>query len=392
MITMKKLLRYSLLLIFSIGFSQNIKIKVIVKDFETDLPIEEVTITALKNRQGFLTNSDGEAIITLAKHSVLEFSHSTYNTFSVKSEILNKKVNVVYLDTKTQLLEEVVLTKDHPQDILRKLVETSRDKITIPANLKVYLREFYKRNDNFVFFNDGLLNFQIYGNSKKITTDILVEQNRSVGLLDGDIDDGVLGYNLNNIIENYYQFKYLDEILSRRARKEYDFQVKTYPLNEDFLVIRALPYDSSGGILSDFYVVYDTKKRIIIEVSAMLSSQRLQMLESEENSKIHKLEFKNVFRNEDGFYHLANSKEVIGFYKKYKGEKRKIEVKNHLVVTNFDKKMFQYKKRNIFNDKSLINKKSTVFTEYWEFDSGLKPTVKEKEIIQSLVVVNDSID
>src|SRR5690606_10505395 len=255
---MKKLLRYSLLLLFSIGFSQNIKIKVIVKDFETDLPIDEVTITALKNRQGFLTNTDGEAIITLAKHSVLEFSHSTYNTFSVKSEILNKKVNVVYLDTKTQLLEEVVLTKDHPQDILRKLVETSRDKITIPANLKVYLREFYKRNDNFVFFNDGLLNFQIYGNSKKITTDILVEQNRSVGLLDGDIDDGVLGYNLNNIIENYYQFKYLDEILSKRARKEYDFQVKTYPLNEDFLVIRALPYNSSTGILSDFYVVYDT--------------------------------------------------------------------------------------------------------------------------------------
>ena len=389
---MKKTLFFLLFFIFSIGYTQNISIKIIVKDFETEQPIDEVTITALKTKQGFLTNADGEVQLTLSKHSVLEFSHSTYNTYSIKSENLNKKVNIVYLDSKTQLLDEVVLTKEHPQDILKALVESSKDKITIPANLKVYLREFYKRNDKFVFFNDGLVNFQIFGNSRKIETDILVEQNRSVGLLDGDIDDGVLGYNLNNIIENYYQFTYIDEILSKRARKDYDFQVKTYPLNEDFLVIRALPYDDANGVLSDFYIVYDIKKRIIMEVSAMVSQKRLQILEVEENSKIHKLEYKNVFKIEDGFYHLANSKEVIGFYKKYKGEKRKIEVKNHMVVTNFDKKMFQYDKRNIFTDKSLINKKTTVFTEYWDFDSGLKPTDKEKEIIQSLVAANDSID
>ena len=114
-----------------------------------------------------------------------------------------------------------------------------------------------------------------------------------------------------------------------------------------------------------------------MEVSAMITNKRLKLLEEEENSKIHKLEFKNVFKFEDGFYHLANSKEVIGFYKKYKGEKRKIEVKNNMVVTNFDKKMFEYDKKNIFTDKSLINRKTTVFSEYWVFDSGLIPTVKE---------------
>lgn len=389
---MKKTLFFFLFFVISMGYTQNISIKIIVKDFETDQPIDEVTVTALKTKQGFLTNIDGEVQINLSKHSILEFSHSTYNSYSVKSESLTKKVNIIYLDSKTQLLEEVVLTKDHPQDILRALVESSKDKITIPANLKVYLREFYKRNDKFVFFNDGLVNFQIFGDSRKIETDILVEQNRSIGLLDGDIDDGVLGYNLNNIIENYYQFTYIDEILTKRARKDYDFQVKTYPLNEEFLVIRALPFDDANGVLSDFHVVYDTKKRIIMEVSAVVNKKRLKQLEDQENSKIHKLEYKNVFKIEDGFYHLANSKEVIGFYKKYKGEKRKIEVKNNMVVTNFDKKMFQYDKRNIFKEKSLINRKTTVFTEYWEFDSGLKPTDKEKEIIQSLVAVNDSID
>lgn len=388
----KKLLLLILFFLFSIGYSQNITIKVLVKDFETDLPIDEVTVTATKTNQGFLTNSEGIVILNLTKHSVLEFSHSTYNSYAVKSENLKNEVNVVYLDSKTQLLEEVILTKDHPQDILEKLVQNSREKITIPANLKVYLREFYKRNEKFVFFNDGLVNFQILGDYKKIETDILVEQNRAVGLLDGDIDDGVLGYNLNNIVENYYGFKYLDEILSRRALKDYNFEVKTYPQNEDFLVIRALPYIDSKGILSNFYIVYDTKKRIIMEVSAFLSKERLQKIESEENTKVHKLEFKNVFRTDGNFYYLANSKEIIGFYKKYKGEKRKIEVKNNMITTNFSKKMFQYDKQNIFTDKSLINKKSSVFSPYWELDSGLVPTEKEQEIIESLVVQNDSID
>lgn len=374
------------------SFSQEITINVLVKDFETDLPIDEVTVTSLNTNQGFMTNEEGEVVIKLSKHSTIEFSHSTYNTYLIESKTLDKDINIVYLDSKTQLLEEVILTKEHPQEILKQLVYRSRERITIPANLKVYLREFYKRNDTYVFFNDGLLNFQIYGDYKNISTDILIEQNRAVGLLDEDIDDGVLGYNLNNIIENYYQFKYLDELLTKKALKQYDFQVKTYPQNENFLIIRALPMDEAKGVLSDFYIVYDTKQKIIMEVSAAITNKRLQKIREEENSKIHKLEFKNVFKNESGFYHLANSKEVIGFYKKYKGEKRKIEVKNNMVVTNFDKQMFQYDKENIFTDKSLINKKSSVFTEYWEFDSGLKPTDREKEIIQSLSVVNDSIE
>lgn len=388
----KRTLLFILFFLCTISYAQNISIKVLVKDFETDLPIDEVTVTATNAKQGFLTNSEGIVQINLTKHSVLKFSHSTYNSISVKSENLKKKINVIYLDSKTQLLEEVVLTKDHPQDILQKLVQNSREKITIPANLKVYLREFYKRNDKYVFFNDGLVNFQIFGDYRKIETDILVEQNRAIGLLDGDIDNGVLGYNLNNIIENYYGFKYLDEILSRRSRKEYDFEVKTYPQNEDFLIIRVKPFSDSKGVLSNFNIIYDTKKRVIIEVNAYLNKERLQQIENEENTKIHKLEYKNVFHLEDNFYYLANSKEVIGFYKKYKGEKRKIEVKNNMVTTNFSKEMFQYDKRNIFTDESLINKKTSVFTAYWEFDSGLVPTKKEEEIIESLLVQNDSID
>ncbi len=380
--------KFTLLFFFilQIAVAQNLDITIIVKDFETDLPIDEVTITAIKTKQGFLTNAEGKAILHLTKPSDLEFVHSSYRTYIVKFSTLNKKENIVYLEPVTQQLEEVILTREHPQEILKQLVEKSKNQLTIPINLKIYLREFYKKNDKMVYFNDGLLNFQVLGNVKNVKSDILVEQNRAVGLLDGDIDANLLGYDLNNIIENYYQFKYLDEVLTNRAKKNYDFQIKTYLPNDAYLRIRIMPLDKAKGILSEFNVVYDTEKRLIMEITSVVTPSRLDELKAAfmSSSKVFKLEFRNVFRMEDGIYYLANSKEVIGFEKKFKKENRRIEVRNHMVVTNFDKKLFEYDSHNVFKDKSLINKKTTVFSNYWDNDSGLLATAEEKAVIDFL--------
>ena len=373
-------------------FSQNLEFTIIVKDFDTDLPIEEVTITALKTRQGFLTNNEGKAIISLTRSSDLELVHSSYKTLVVKFSTLNKKENVVYMEPNTQQLEEYIITKDHPQEILKRLIENSRNKMTIPVNLKVYLHEFYKRDNQIIFFNDGLINFQILGSEKAIKTDILVEQNRAVGVLDGDIDPNILGYDLNNIIENYYQFKYLDEVLDSKAKKIYDFSVKTYPSNEDYLVIKVVPLSESKGILSDFTVVYDSNKKLIIEVSSYVTPDRLQTYKESmfASRKVYKLEFKNTFRLEGNYYYLANSKEVIGFEKYYKKKSRRIEVKNHMVITDFNKKTFEYSEKNIFKGKSLINKKTSFFTDYWDIESGFVSTSEEKAIIEGLAKHEDS--
>jgi hypothetical protein len=380
--------KFTLLLFFilQIAVAQNLDITIVVKDFETDLPIDEVTITAIKTKQGFLTNAEGKVILHLTKPSDLEFVHSSYRTYIVKFSTLIKKENVVYLEPITQQLEEVILTREHPQEILKQLVKKSKNQITIPVNLKIYLREFYKKNDKMVYFNDGLLNFQVLGNVKNVKSDILIEQNRAVGLLDGDIDANLLGYDLNNIIENYYQFKYLDEVLTNRAKKNYDFQIKTYLPNDAYLRIRIMPLDEVKGILSEFNVVYDTEKRLIMEINSVVTPSRLDELKAAfmTSSKVFKLEFRNVFRMEDGIYYLANSKEVIGFEKKFKKENRRIEVRNHMVVTNFDKKLFEYDSHNVFKDKSLINKKTTVFSNYWDNDSGLLATAEEKAVIDFL--------
>lgn len=383
---MIKKLTFLLCFFTSIVFSQSLEFTIIVKDFDTDLPVDEVTITAIRTRQGYLTNKDGVALISLTRSSDLELVHSSYKKIVVKFSTLNKKENIVYLEPITQELEEYIITKDHPQVILKRLVENSKSKITIPISLKVYLHEFYKRDNKVVFFNDGLINFQILGNEKNIKTDILVEQNRAIGILDAEVDTNILGYDLNNIIENYYQFKYLDEILDSRAKKTYDFSIRTYPPNEDYLVIKVVPFQEAKGILSNFYIIYDSNKKLIIEVGSFVTSDRLQTYKESmfASRKVYKLEFKNTFRQEGNYYYLANSKEVIGFEKYYKKKSRRIEVKNHMVITDFNKKTFEYGDKNIFKGKSLINKQTSFFTDYWDVESGFVSTPEEKAIIEQL--------
>ena len=383
---MIKKLTFLLWFLTSAVFSQNLEFTIIVKDFDTDLPIEEVTITASRTRQGFLTNKDGKSIVSLTRSSDLELVHSSYKKMIVKFSTLDKKENIVFMEPITQQLEEYIITKDHPQEILKRIIENSKNKMTIPISLKVYLHEFYKRDNEIIFFNDGLINFQILGSEKDIKTDILVEQNRAVGVLDGNIDPNVLGYDLNNIIENYYQFKYLDEVLDSRAKKFYDFSIKTYPSNEDYLVIKIVPFAESKGILSDFLVVYDSNKKIILEVSSYVTPDRLLAYKESmfASRKVYKLEFKNTFRLDGDFYYLANSKEVIGFEKYYKKKSRRIEVKNHMVITDFNKKTFEYGEKNVFKGKSLINKRTTFFTDYWDIESGFVSTAEEKAIIERL--------
>lgn len=383
---MKKILSFVLFFLSLSAFSQNLEFVVIVKDIETGLPIEEVTITSKKNNQGFLTNKEGEAFINLSKASDLQFEHSLYKTYTVKFSELNKKVNEVYLESNAKRLDEIILTSEHPQDILKKLVKNSLEKISIPVNLKVYLREFYKKNDKIVFFNDGLVNFQIFGTSKNIKTDILVEQNRAIGLLDIDIKNELLGYDLNDIIQNYYQFSYLGEVLESGAKRKYDFLVMSYPSNEDYLVINITPLEEADGVLSNYKIVYDRNKMIIMEDGSMVAESRLGELRQSflKSSKIYKLEYKNTFKTDGNLYYLANSKEVIAFEKKYKKTSSRVEVNNHMVTTNYDKKLFKYNEHNVFKDKSLISKKTKYYNNYWDVESGFISTKEEKEVIERL--------
>lgn len=386
-VTIIKKLYLLLFLLFSIvSFSQS-ETTVILKDIDTGLPVENAIITILRTNQGLISNSEGVFKLSLTRSSTIEIYHTSYKKLLIKSStLIEGGTNIITLEKKTELLQEVILTDKHPQDILKDLIKNSIKKLTVPANLRVFTREFYKKNGNYSFYNDGIVNFQILDEKRTIKTDILVEQNRTIGLID-EFDKDLLGYSLNNLMENYYQFKYLEKVLTPRAKKEYDFQLLSYPQNEDYLIIRIKPYITVEGFLSDYTVLYDNRKNLILEVSSFLPEERAEInapFLDFKNRKIYKTEYKTTYRLETRDYYLANSKETIGFTTEKNKKETRFEIANYIITTEFRTKTFNYKDTEIFKGKTLLNKKDSILTEYWEVDSGVLLTEPEKLIINNL--------
>ena len=371
-------------LILSVNiFSQNEQKLIILKDVETNLPIEDATVYIAKTKQTLLSNADGKVSFILNGVSSIQITHSSYNTIKLRSTLLKEKINTFYLKNSITGLEEIIITKEHPQNILKTLVENSIKELTIPARLKVYSREFFKLNGMNSYFNDGLMNFQMFGNAKNFKTDILIEQNRSYGIVNEEIQSDVLGYNLNDIMQNYYNFKYLNPILELSAKKEYDFLVKAYSKNEDYYLILVSPVDNIKELRDDFSILYDRKKKIIIEVSSFISPKTIADSKDKTSmgsKNIYKSLFKTIYRVENSNYYLVSSREEIGFERIDKNTKTDIEVRNYFVTTNFSNQNFTYKDSQVFKDKTLYNKKNTILTNYWDI-SGLTATEEEQEII-----------
>jgi hypothetical protein len=230
------------------------------------------------------------------------------------------------------------------------------------------------------------MNFQIFGKDKNFKNTILVEQNRSYGLINEEMSSDVLGYNLNDIMQNYYNFKYLNPILESKAKKDYDFILKAYSGNSDYNVMFVTPLDTEVGLLDDFKIVYDRKKKVIIEVSSSISPNALAGVKEKTSvgsKNIYKSFYKNIYRLENSEYYLVSSKEEIGFERIDKNKKTDIEVRNYFVTTNFSNHNYTYKDSEVFKEKTLYNKKNTILTDYWNV-SGLTATNEELAIIGKL--------
>ncbi len=384
---MKKVFQL-LFLLFSLYVSaQETEKSIIIKDSETNNPIEDVSVYIAKTKQLLLSNSEGKVAFDLSGISNIQVSHSSYISVNVRSSALQKTDNIIYLKSNTKDLDEIIVTKQHPQKILKSIVQNSVKQLTVPARLKVYSREFFKMNGTYSYYNDGLMNFQIFGRDKNFKSNILVEQNRSIGLVNEEIGSDVLGYNLNNIMENYYNFKYLEPILEERAKKDYEFVIKVYSVNNNYNLISATPLDEGKGLKDDFIIIYDPKKKLIVEVSSVIAPSSLTRSKEKNavgSKNIYKSVFKTIYRMDAQNYYLASSKEEIGFERVDKNEKKTdIEVRNYFVTTNFSNQNYIYKESEVFKDKTLYNKKNVILSDYWNI-SGLTATSEEREIIDKI--------
>lgn len=374
-----------LFVLFSLTvFSQEEQYSIVVKDIETQLPIENATVVILKTKQILSSNKDGKVTFMLTGGSNVQVSETNYETITVRWTSLNGDQKfIVYLKSNNTKLDEIVLSKQSPQKVLQKLVDNSSKKLAASYRLKVYVREFFIMDNKYSYYNDGLVNFQFSGSP---STTLLVEQNRSYGLLDSDVSADLRGYDLNNIMKNYSDFKYFDPLLDPKAKKEYDFVIRGHAKNKDYYVMYITPFDKAKEAVDNFEIVYDPEKKLIVEFKIDITPQNLDKLEekTEVNSKNLTKSYIDVSYRVDGEdYYLLGSNEEIAYNLILKDVTKKIQVRNSFTTTHFNKQNFTYKESDVFKEKSLFNKKNKIMTNYWDI-SGFVATDEEKAIIASL--------
>lgn len=366
--------------------AQKVERTLVLLDEETHQPIEDASVTILKTKENLMSNAEGIVTFELAGASNIQLRHSSYLPVNIRSLSLKEKSTVVYLRNNVTDLEEILIFNKHPQKILASLIDNSKLKLTVPARLKVYAREFFKLNGNYAYYNDGLMNFQLLGKSKNFDAVILVEQNRARSLVQEDVIPDLLGYNLNDIMENYYNFKYLNPLLVAEARKEYDFVIKVYSKNKEFNIISAVPNENARGMHDDFSIIYDPKRKLIVEVSSSVSPAVLAQLKDKTRvgaRNVYKSMYKTIYKIYNNHYYLLSSKEEIGFEKVEKDKTKDIEVRNYFLTNEFSTQNYTYKESEVFKDKTLYNKKDVVLSKYWN-ESGLTATEEEQKVLETL--------
>ncbi|WP_316633963.1 hypothetical protein [uncultured Flavobacterium sp.] len=386
---MKRLILLFVLYFNASVFAQKVEYSIVVKDIETQLPIENAAVLIMKTKQVLLSNKDGKVTFELIGGSNVQVSETNYEKVTLRWGSLKPDLFVVYLknNNTNNKLDEIVVSKENPYKTLNRIVSNSRQKLAASYRLKVYVREFFMLDNKYSYYNDGLVNFQFVARQKKVNTTLLVEQNRSYGLLETDVSADLKGYNLNSIMENYSNFKYFDPLLDSKTRKEYDYITKGHPKNKNYYVMNVTPLDKSKKAVDSFEIIYDPEKKLIIEFSIIITPSKLIELDVQPEAgtkNITRSQIKVNYRVDGLDYYLLSSNEEIAYdlYLKDK-PKKNIQVRNNFVATHFNRQNFTYKESDVFKEKTLFNKQNKILTNYWDI-SGITATEEEKGIIDSL--------
>ncbi|SEP58143.1 hypothetical protein [Flavobacterium urocaniciphilum] len=387
---MKKVFFFYIILGTIFSFAQTNEYVLVFKDKSTGQLIQNVMVKLARTNENFISNPEGRVKFKLTSATKIDISHDEYKSISLTSKKIQPKENIIELQPIAQEIEDVVITSKKPNLILKNLITKSMKQLTAPINLKIYTREFFKYNSEYTSYSDGLVNFCLKEKPDKFAADILVEQNRTYALINNEeIEKKTLSYNMYDIIGNYYDFKYIKFLTENKAHKKFDFEIKTVRGNDELYRMVIKPKAEVEEFLPEITVLYNFVKSMILEINYDVDPQRIEYSDVSNlkvvKGKIFKSSFNVLFIEDGEDYFLVSSKEEIGLVSRNKkDEEVKIEVTNYLITTKQSRKFVPYQKEDVFKEKSLINKKNAIFTEYWETNSGYLLTQDEKKIVDNL--------
>lgn len=389
---MKNIVNIVLLLTSFAALSQNTVVRGIVKDAATNEPVVFASVGIKDSPLGTVTNEEGVFEITNPKMNDLVISSIGYKTLKVEASALNGQNKLLLLEEENIKLEEVVISNVPIYELLQKVVSSSLAKFDKQVVLKTYYREFVKDNDRIMKFADGLLDYYIDRTGKKVESDLIVKQNRSVQLFSKDDEEVFKDFDSDIDVQKGMTIHYFGGAnYVIKNHDKYDWHLKSKSGDtSNLMVITFEPKADIEKLLLQGSITYDAETGLIYEAELGYAPTHAQYAFT---MSLFGLRYRVLNETYMSNYKLVNDHYVIAnvsraqkfrFTTKDNTLDEMVEYKSDLVVTDFSTDNFSYDKKQLYKKKQLYRKPTSYFNAFWVGNNAIVLTEKEEATIKSL--------
>lgn len=390
---MRQIVTICLILISHFTFSQAKTISGIIKDINSLLPIESVSISIPNTNLGTISNQEGRfRIIIPENNEKIEFNHLLYKleTYTIKQ--IDSEIEI-FLTPKAFTLDEVVISHKPAKELLMEAVNSSKEKLEKSILLNTYYREFVNVDNKYTSFSDGLVDY--YVKRKSGASDLDVKQSRVFDLKDKNASErerAIQSVNLNDIrdaVIGAYNFRGVNILLKD---DDYYFGVES-KTEENGKGIEIITIKPKEGIqkeqLYEGTIIFDTKTKLILDIDLKFSEEHKKYNVLHNliilKAKINEFARKSKFKIDGDKYIMIYNQIKINFYMKYgKLINNTFESVYDMTTLDYLEGEFKlsndrkYKKSSLFENGNKFNE------EFWKKYNVVLLSDSEEKLINSL--------
>jgi hypothetical protein len=398
---MKKLALLLLLLPF-MALAQNITITGTIKDAVTNEPVEMASIGAADSNISTISNETGNFRLTLPQSTEkIYFSHLNYNTYILMPDKKDQSIDI-RMEPNTIELEEVVITNQPINGLLKAAVDASEKRFEKSILLNTYYREFAKINNNYLKFADGLLDYYI--KRKSGAADLYVQQSRAKQLIPNgqqvfkkikytkddnntDLSAAMNVYDVRDAISDASNFKGVKKILDDK-KYNYELKLRKNSNGKNVEIVKITPKPEVHELLFEGHVIYEADTKLILEIELETAESHKQYSEMINvllfKLRINHMGKKVAFRTDNGKYIMAYSQNRSSFYILNKNQFDDTwDFMSDVVTIDYKEGEFEFDKKKRYKNKDLFSAGNNYTSEYWKTSNMLLLTADEDKILKS---------
>lgn len=380
----------TLLLFLNLSVQAQQLVQGIIKDTETNKPIQYVMIIGNVSGKSTVTNSEGRFQFNLpAQDSKLIIKHLDY--FTQELAVKNKKSFNVQMQSSTESLEEIVIFKTSIKDEIEKAIKTSQEKFAKNLKLNTFYRELLYINGTMYQYEDAEIDYYLQSIKKN---DVIVKESRSVKFTN---EEAKKFDSLSNIryywadfkdnVSYEFNYQFVKNIISD---KEYDLYIttKTAADGTELYVLNFSPIDNAKKATLSGKMIYGAKDYLIREIKADLSEK---FINNSEFTQQNNHRFKSSFYNRTTIFNLFNNNYTLS-YTSYRifgvsqvaDQLTKVGGVMELLIDSIEENAAKPNSENFYTENKLTRLGKNYKTRYWEKFNVVPLTFKEEQMLKEI--------